>query len=344
MTIKKFADGAGFVAIDLDGADRSVGIVRQARKILQGGAQDLARSLTYTFASMELPHSGASAGISAEGDSRDGTVAAFTGEIAELVSSGQFLPNPGKGVSLEDLGALVDADPRSPVRNLDRDGVSFSDELAALSTAVAAERFLDGLEGQRVAIEGFETNGVALGREFAVRGARLVAVQTAAGTVADPEGLDAGELAGAWTAHGPGMVEHVGPVSDTGAFAVDTDILVPSSKIGCLNHGDAATVTAGLIAPGAAIPVTARALATLRANDQTVLPDFLTQAGPVWAWEAAGDATPDDLRSAVTEGVRALIDAVIDHDDGPFLAACYRAEAFLGTWQETLPFGRPLAA
>ena len=50
MTIKKFADGAAFVAIDLEGADRSVGIVRQARKILQGGANDLARSLTYTFA------------------------------------------------------------------------------------------------------------------------------------------------------------------------------------------------------------------------------------------------------------------------------------------------------
>ncbi|MDH5238789.1 MAG: hypothetical protein OEW85_14360, partial [Acidimicrobiia bacterium] len=63
--IKTFADGAAFVAIDLEGAERSVGIVRQARKILQGGAEDLARSLTYTFASLELRQSGASAGVNA---------------------------------------------------------------------------------------------------------------------------------------------------------------------------------------------------------------------------------------------------------------------------------------
>ena len=31
------------------------------------------------------------------------------------------------------------------------------------------------------------------------------------------------------------------------------------------------------------------------------------------------------------------------HADGPLLGACHRAEAFLRTWQDTLPFGRPLA-
>ena len=31
-------------------------------------------------------------------------------------------------------------------------------------------------------------------------------------------------------------------------------------------------------------------------------------------------------------------------DDGPFLGACYSAEAFLSTWQDELPFGRPLAS
>ena len=29
--------------------------------------------------------------------------------------------------------------------------------------------------------------------------------------------------------------------------------------------------------------------------------------------------------------------------DGLFLAACARAETFLRSWQDTLPFGRPLA-
>ena len=34
---------------------------------------------------------------------------------------------------------------------------------------------------------------------------------------------------------------------------------------------------------------------------------------------------------------------VLGHADGPLLAACYRAEAFLATWRTELPFGRPIA-
>jgi hypothetical protein len=33
---------------------------------------------------------------------------------------------------------------------------------------------------------------------------------------------------------------------------------------------------------------------------------------------------------------------VLGDDEGPVLGACERAEAFLGTWMEALPFGRPI--
>ena len=39
-----------------------------------------------------------------------------------------------------------------------------------------------------------------------------------------------------------------------------------------------------------------------------------------------------------------MADALAGSDDGPFLGACYAAEAFLSTWQDELPFGRPLAS
>ena len=344
MTITPFADGAAFVAIDLDDAERAVGVVRQARKILQGGAQDLARSLTYSFAALELRQSGASAGISVEGDARAATVAAFVDEIAPLVADGSFLPDPGKGISVDDLVPLADADPRSPLRGLDREGVSFTNELAALSTAVAAERTLDGLEGQRVAIEGFEVNGVALVRELTARGAHITALHTAVGAVADPEGLDATAVSEAWSQHGPALVEHLGSALDGSIFAADVDVLVPSSKMGCLSHDGAAEVRADLVVPGAPLPITARSLAVLRRADRTVVADFVAQAGPIWAWQAGVDSGPDEVRGQVADGIRDIIDDTIDHPDGPFLAACYRAEAFLSTWQEALPFGRPLAA
>jgi hypothetical protein len=34
--------------------------------------------------------------------------------------------------------------------------------------------------------------------------------------------------------------------------------------------------------------------------------------------------------------------AVVDHDSGAVLGACLIAEEFLGSWCETLPFGRPI--
>ena len=34
----------------------------------------------------------------------------------------------------------------------------------------------------------------------------------------------------------------------------------------------------------------------------------------------------------------------LEHEDGLFLGACYRAESFLASWHDTKLFGRPLAS
>ena len=39
-----------------------------------------------------------------------------------------------------------------------------------------------------------------------------------------------------------------------------------------------------------------------------------------------------------------VIDEVRGHGEGPVMGACLRAEAFLRTWRDELPFGRPLAS
>mgnify|MGYP003383856290 CR=1 FL=1 len=47
-------DSGGFVLIDLPNAPESTGIVRWARKILKDGATSLARSMTYSYASLGM--------------------------------------------------------------------------------------------------------------------------------------------------------------------------------------------------------------------------------------------------------------------------------------------------
>ena len=62
--LRKLSSTNAFVVTDLVDVP-SFGIVRCAKKILQGGAKDLARSMTYTFASFEMQRGGASGGINA---------------------------------------------------------------------------------------------------------------------------------------------------------------------------------------------------------------------------------------------------------------------------------------
>ena len=63
MRIHKLESTDAFIAIDLVGAESSSGPVRWAKKVLQGGAKDLARSQTYTYAVLGMRRGGGSAGI-----------------------------------------------------------------------------------------------------------------------------------------------------------------------------------------------------------------------------------------------------------------------------------------
>ena len=88
MRIQKLESTDAFVVWDLEGAERSVGIARLAPKILQEGAEMLARSVTYSFAAFGVKAAGASAGINAKPEGRDDAVKAFVTELEPLAGNG----------------------------------------------------------------------------------------------------------------------------------------------------------------------------------------------------------------------------------------------------------------
>ena len=319
-----------FVVVDLDDAPVATGIVRQGPKILPSGAEDLARSLTYTYASLGMARSGASAGINAPDDAKAEPIAAFAAEIAAM--GGTVLLDPGKGVTAADLAPVQAADPRRPI------GGPLRDSLVAAGAVAAAAHALGGLDGRRVAIEGFAASSKALVAQLLAQGATVVGVSTAKGSVRNAAGFSADELAQG--------VALVGEGADPAfkVLGVECDVLFAGSKAGAIDHKGAPFITAQAVVPTGTIPVTAKALAALRRAGVAVLPDFVTLAGPVHAAWAAADASDDALLAEVSATVHAILDEVAGHGDGPLLAACYRAEAFLATWAGALPFGRPLAA
>jgi glutamate dehydrogenase (NAD(P)+) len=331
-----------FVVFDLDHAETSVGVTRLAPKVLVDGATWLARSQTYQLASFEIRAGGASAGINAKPPDRDEAVRGFVDEVEPWVEAGRFLTEPARGLDAADLDRLG---------RVDRRGSDFwaaVPELTVAGLMASAEAGGASLDGRTVAIEGFERYGATLTDAVAGRGGRVVAIGTASGAAVAPGGFDPAVIAERWAQDGSELV--TGLVADPGppasVLAAPAEVLFVGSKAGVLEHGAAVSTEATLVVPTGPVPVTAKALAVLVRNGAVVLPDFLTTAGPALIGFRDGvdgvDGGGDSARY-VTAQIGGALEEVLAHEKGVFVGACLRAEAFLSSWCDTLPFGRPLS-
>ena len=326
MEIRKLDAADAFVVVDLDGAERALGVIRCARKILRDGAVGLARSATYQLATLELRWSGASAGVNAQGEGRDAAMAAAVAELTPQVEAGQLLLDAGKGVTFDDLAPLHAVDPRPTTF------WELRHDLVGASAVAAAETALGGLEGRTLALAQLDPDTAAVARAAERAGARIVAVAADDGSVDLADGITADQLVDQ-------PPEALGTlVEDRPITAVDADVLAIGGKAGVVDHEVAAGLAARLLVPTAPVPVTSRGLAVARRTGCEVLPDFVTLSGPTHALLDAATAP-----ALATEAASAAIAEVRDHAEGILLGACERAEAFLATWQDELPFGRPLA-
>lgn len=334
----------GFVLVDLDGAPAADGVVRSAKKILVDGARTMARSRTYAWALLGRRVSGASAGVSVSPEHHAAGIAAFVAQVRDAVGSGALSLDPGKGVTAADLSPLGGIDARSAIRNEPRGAWTLAEELLATSALAATSAALGGLDGRTVAIEGAGDALPSLVSAVAAAGARVVAVSTATGTLREPAALAADTLCAAHAEHGEALATALGAeLPPTAVLTTEADVLLCGSKLGLVDHDVAAELPVRVVAPIGAVPVTAKGLAVAGRRDVVVLPDFLTTAGPLLAFRPEGDADADALVDQANAHAATLTAELLDHPDGPLLGACMRAEEFLRTWRDELPFGRPLA-
>jgi hypothetical protein len=304
VTTRKLTTTDAFVVVDLPGVPVAAGLARLAPKLLVDGATWLARSQTYQFAAFGRQASGASAGVNSPADARTEALAAFVAELTPDVAAGSLLLEPGRGIGPDDLAELRAADPR-PAEWWDQRVA-----LRAVGVAAAAAAACGGsLDGRTVAVEGYDDSAPALLEALTARGATIVG----------------GE---------PGPAAQV--------MRAAAHVLVLGSKVGLIDHDAAPGVQAEVVVPSGPLPVTAKALAALGRAGVVVLPDFVTTAGHLAAWPADGAPLPADLPAAAAELVAAVVAGVLDHPKGPVLGACEQAEAFLETWVDELPFGRPI--
>lgn len=209
MKIHKLSSTDAFIAFEFEDAP-AAGVTRLARKVLQDGAQLLARSTTYSFASFGIRMGGGSAGINAEGENRDAAVAAFVGEAKDLVADGRWVTDPGLGLEEADLAQLRIED-RRPAE-LWTDGLA--DALAARGAVAAAGALREG---------GLSGAGCAIAGGGPVAQAARDEVQSAGGNIVDG-GVDA-EADVVFLAGKAGMLDH------EDAETVRASIVVPLTPV-----------------------------------------------------------------------------------------------------------------
>jgi glutamate dehydrogenase/leucine dehydrogenase len=133
------------------------------------------------------------------------------------------------------------------------------------------------------------------------------------------------------------LLSQRGATLDGSALDAAADVLFVAGKSGVVDHDAATTVRAKCLVPLTPLPVTAKAYAALCRAEVVYVPDFVALAAPLLGtFDRQAVAAPD---ARVREAAAALRDEGV----GSWRAAVAQAETFLGTWQPSLPFGRPLA-
>ncbi len=215
-----------FTVIDIANAPTATGIVRCAKKVLHDGAANLARSITYAYATHGIKASGASAGINAEGESRSDAIAKFVDQIAPLVEVQTLLLDAGKGVATDELAALAALDKRFAGR------VALHDQLLAASVASAAAAARQTLDGLPVCVEDIGPVSTSIAAALVARGAVAQITPTAEALVSDAAVLCVGSKVG--------LIDH-----DVAA-ALQTRLVVPIGPLPLTARGLAVARRAGI--------------------------------------------------------------------------------------------------
>lgn len=176
--------------------------------------------------------------------------------------------------------------------------------------------------------------------------ARLVgigAVAAAAAAVGSASGWTASVEPGPESASTLAALADAGVDATTDTLDAAVDVLFCGARQGVVDGATAETVGARVVVPIGPHAVSAKGLAVLARRDIVVLPDFVTLAGPTYAGWPDGEATVDTITATCRDHIATIVAEILDHEESPFLGACTKAEEFLSTWQDELPFGRPLA-
>lgn len=298
----------------------SIGGLRMAPDVSTQECFRLARSMTLKNSAAGLPHGGGKSVLYGDPrmprEQKEDLIRAFA---HALRNEQDYIFGPDMGTDEVCMAWIKDEIGRSVGLPASVGGIPL-DEIGATGWGLAqcaevAVRYCNfGLEGARVAIQGFGAVGKHAARFLAARGAVLVAASDSAGTIVNRKGLDVPELIRIKDAGGA-VCDCAGGEKGVRDAVIDIecDIWIPAARPDVIREQNVQRLNARLVLQGANIPFTAGAETALAAKGILVVPDFIANAGGVIcaAMEYAG-ATQGAAFAAIEEKIRANTQAVLD--------------------------------
>lgn len=293
---------------------------------------DLARGMAIKTSVFGLPVGGAKGGI--DFDPRDPRAVG----VLERFCSAMLPWLDGHWVTAEDLGVTqsrIDevfanlglgqsyhaAIERSaaPHRTLERvragldaltdDGLQLGEIIGGYGVAEACLGVADSLGWEQgtttVSIQGVGTMGGAAAWYLHEEGVKVVALADAAGTLADPNGLDVPLLLDLRDEYGEidrsRVPEDVEQLPREAILSTRADIFVPAAISYAIREENASEINAQVVVEAANAATTPPAEAMLTAGGIPVIPDFVANAGAAaWAWWLLQGQVGDDPQDSFT--------------------------------------------
>jgi glutamate dehydrogenase (NAD(P)+) len=343
----------GVLVIDNTARGTGKGGTRMSPTLTVSEVARLARTMTWKWATVDLFHGGAKAGILGDPQSHDkeAVLRAFARALRNEVPA-EYVFGLDMGLSEDDASIFLDElGDRGAATGLPRElgGLPY-DQLGVTGYGVAeatqaAASFI-GLElrGSRISIQGFGAVGSAAAERLASAGATITAVSTVHGAIVDDDGIDVAKLAELRRTYGDDCVLEYGATGESVvALTSHCDVLIPAARQDVIDDELAAATSARLIVEGANMPCTPSALDLLHRRAVTVVPDFIANAGGIIAAAHSMDARYSPFPVDVAE-VRQMIADKMRSNTATVLNASVRQGATPHMAGRDVAQGRVLAA
>lgn len=287
----------------------------------------LARVMTWKWAGVDLFYGGAKAGIQADPTSPDkeAILRSFVRKLSNEVPK-EYVFGLDMGLTEDDAAIIVDelGWGTSMGTPYELGGVPY-DKLGITGFGVAEvvdqAAQMRNLQGASVAVQGFGAVGHATASRLAELDYPVVAISTAKGAIADPNGLNIPELMELREQVGDSLVDHYPHlrINPGDELFTKAEILVPAALQDVIDEDAANRLQAQLVVEGANLPTNEAAQKVLNNRGITVVPDFVANAGGVVAAAFAMDnrmsafrAETANIFTSVSDKLRSNAETVLN--------------------------------